>query len=86
MNAVLVVGCVFYAFPILNTLVPQVGHMPWVAGLPFFMTMDLGFLISTLVLHFMQYASMPVLLSLWSVRSKVPDKLRGVNEGHWVPG
>ena len=56
------------------------------AGLPFFMTMDLGFLISTLVLHFMQYASMPVLLSLWSVRSKVADKPRGVNEGHCVPG
>ena len=25
--------------PILNTLVPQVGHTPWVAGLLFFMTM-----------------------------------------------
>ena len=26
-----------YAFPILNILVPHVGHVPWVAGLPFFM-------------------------------------------------
>jgi len=42
--------------PILNTLVPQVGHTPWVAGLLFFMTMLLGFLISFLARHFTQYA------------------------------
>jgi len=40
-----------------NTLVPQVGHSPWVAGLPFFKVMDLGFLISLFARHFMQYAS-----------------------------
>ena len=42
--------------PILNTLVPQVGQTPWVAGLLFFMTMLLGFLISFLARHFIQYA------------------------------
>ena len=39
-----------------NTLVPQVGHSPWVAGRPFFITIDLGFLISLFARHFMQYA------------------------------
>ena len=29
-------------FPILNILVPQVGHVPWVAGLPFFIVMALA--------------------------------------------
>lgn len=43
-----------YAFPILNTLVPQVGHVPWVAGLPFFMVICVGLLISLEARHFMQ--------------------------------
>ncbi len=42
--------------PILNTFVPQVGQRPWVAGLPFFMVILLGSLISFLARHFIQYA------------------------------
>lgn len=30
------------------------GQAPWVAGFPFFIVMDLGFLISTFARHFMQ--------------------------------
>ncbi len=45
-----------YAFPILNILVPQVGHIPCVAGLPFFMVIDLASFISFLALHLRQYA------------------------------
>jgi hypothetical protein len=37
-----------------NTLVPQVGQTPWVAGLLFFKVTALAFLISTFFLHFMQ--------------------------------
>ena len=40
--------------PMRNSLVPQTGHTPCTAGRLFFITMDLGFLISLLVLHFMQ--------------------------------
>jgi len=43
-------------FPILNILVPHTGHVPWVAGLRFFMVMALGFLISLLARHLTQYA------------------------------
>jgi hypothetical protein len=43
-----------YAVPILNTFVPQDGQTPWVAGLPFFMVMLFGSLISFLVRHFTQ--------------------------------
>ena len=49
-------GANFYPFPIRNTFVPQVGHTPCVADLPFFILMDLGLLTSTLALHFIQYA------------------------------
>ena len=42
-------------FPILNIFVEQVGQVPFVAGLPFFMVIDFGFFISLLVLHFTQY-------------------------------
>jgi len=42
--------------PIRNTLVPHTGQTPLVAGLPFFMVILVGFLISTLALHFTQYA------------------------------
>ncbi len=45
-----------YLLPILNILVPHTGHVPWVAGLPFFMVILLGSFISLLVRHFMQYA------------------------------
>ena len=40
--------------PILNILVLQVGQVPWVAGLPFFMVMELVLLISRFALHFTQ--------------------------------
>lgn len=42
------------AFSILNTLVPQAGHTPRVAGLRFLSITRLGVLISTFFLHFMQ--------------------------------
>jgi hypothetical protein len=40
-----------------NIFVPQEGHTPWVAGLPFFIVIALAFFISFLDLHFTQYAS-----------------------------
>jgi len=40
--------------PILNILVPQTGHVPWVAGRPFFIVTWVGFCIVRVVLHFMQ--------------------------------
>lgn len=43
-------------FPILKTFVPQFGHVPFVAGFPFFSFVLAGFLISTDFLHFTQYA------------------------------
>jgi len=45
----------FY-LPMRNTLVPHLGHTPWVAGRLFFILIALGFLISTFLLHFTQYA------------------------------
>jgi hypothetical protein len=39
-----------------NTLVPHLGHTPWVAGRLFFILIDFGFFISTFFLHFTQYA------------------------------
>ncbi len=42
------------AFPILKIFVPQVGHVPCVAGLLFFMVTTLVFFISFLVRHFIQ--------------------------------
>jgi len=48
--------------PIRNTLVPHTGQTPLVAGLPFFMVILVGFLISTLALHFTQYACIDYLL------------------------
>ena len=49
---------VYYYFvePIRNILVPQVGHTPWVAGLPFFMVIALASFISLFIRHFTQYA------------------------------
>ena len=43
-----------YALPILKTLVPQFGHTPRVAGLPFFMVYGRGSFISTILLSVMQ--------------------------------
>ena len=41
--------------PILNILVLHTGHVPSVAGRPFFIVTGLAFVISRVVLHFMQY-------------------------------
>src|SRR5579883_3068601 len=44
--------------PILFIVVPQTGHFPWTAGLPFFMVTCLACVISRFARHFTQYASM----------------------------
>jgi hypothetical protein len=44
----------YLLLPILNILVPQVGHTPWVAGRPFFIVISLGSFISLFALHFTQ--------------------------------
>jgi hypothetical protein len=44
----------YLALPILNILVPQVGHTPWVAGRPFFIVISLGSFISLFALHLTQ--------------------------------
>jgi len=44
----------YYDFSMRNTFVPHFGQTPVVAGLLFFMVIFLGFLISTLDLHFTQ--------------------------------
>jgi hypothetical protein len=46
-----------YALPILKTFVPHTEQVPVVAGLPFFIVVAVGFLISLFALHFTQYAS-----------------------------
>jgi hypothetical protein len=43
-----------YLLPILKIFVPQSGHVPCVAGRPFFMVMSLASLISFLALHLTQ--------------------------------
>jgi len=49
-----------YFLPILYIVVPHVGHSPFVAGLPFFIVTDLGFFISLLARHFIQYACIDI--------------------------
>jgi hypothetical protein len=51
-----------------NTLVPQTGHSPCVAGLPFFKVMDFGFLISLFARHFMQYACILTSSLFWRLQ------------------
>lgn len=54
----------YLAFPnILNTLVPQVGHSPFMALMPFFIVISLPSLISTCFLHFMH---LPLVILLTS--------------------
>ncbi len=60
----------FQAFPMRNTLVPQDGHSPCVAGRPFFIVIDLAFFISTFFRHFTQYACI-FTSSLVSVQLKI---------------
>jgi hypothetical protein len=40
--------------PILNILVPHTGHVPWVAGFPFFIVIFCSFDMSRFALHFTQ--------------------------------
>jgi len=51
-----VVPILFYYLPILKTVVPHLGHTPFVAGRLFFKVTLAGFLISTFALHLKQYA------------------------------
>ncbi len=72
-----------YAFPILNILVPQTGHTPWVAGFPFFMVMALAYFISLLVRHFTQYACISYTsFTVWRIENIIndPNKLRPLIE------
>ena len=46
----------YYALPILCIFVPQNGHIPCVADLPFFILIAFGSFISFIDLHFTQYA------------------------------
>jgi len=46
-----------YFLPILYIPVPQVGQVPFIAGLPFFIVTGVGFFISFFALHLTQYAS-----------------------------
>jgi hypothetical protein len=55
----------------LNILVPQTGQVPLVAGLPFFILMEVGFFISLLARHFIQYACILFLLSFSFLRSRL---------------
>jgi hypothetical protein len=43
-----------YPLPMRNTLVPQEGQLPWVAGRLFLSVVALAFFISTFFLHFIQ--------------------------------
>src|SRR6478752_8666434 len=43
--------------PILKTLPPHFGHVPWIAGLPFFIVIFCGFWTWTFILSLTQYAS-----------------------------
>lgn len=44
----------YFALPILNIVVPHTGHLPFVAGLPFFIVVASAPDISRCVLHFKQ--------------------------------
>lgn len=46
-----------YTLPIRNTLLLQTGHVPLVAGLPFFIVAGAGLRTSRLLLHLTRYAS-----------------------------
>jgi hypothetical protein len=68
------------ALPILKTFVLQVGQVPEVAGLPFFMVMALAFLISFLARHFTQYACMLHLLFKYEQYIILPQMSIGFNK------
>ena len=54
----------YLALPILYMPVPQTGHAPFVAGLPFFIVTGVASFISRWVRHFRRYASKAILLEL----------------------
>jgi hypothetical protein len=59
--------------PILNILVPHSGHLPSVAGRPFFIVICVASFISRLVLHLTQYAwGAAIRLALLSDRLGTP--------------
>ena len=47
-------GAAYFAAPIRIIVVPQTGHLPFMAGLPFFSFTATAFLISRLARHFTQ--------------------------------
>jgi len=47
-------GADYFAAPIRIIVVPQTGHFPFIAGLPFFSLTATAFLISRLARHFTQ--------------------------------
>ena len=55
---------------ILNMPVPQVGHFPFIAFLPFFIVVSAASFISLFDLHFTQYASIFKCLKFIMVKSK----------------
>ena len=61
-----------YFPPILNILVPQTGHDPVIAGLPFFILTSLASFICLFCLHFMQYPSINSLSLIRRILIKNP--------------
>ena len=49
--------------PMRHMVVPQSGHLPFVMGLPFFVTLSTGSCMTFFALHFTQYASIAILTS-----------------------
>lgn len=64
---------VYLAAPIRMIVVPQTGHFPFIAGLPFFSVMAAASFISRFALHFTQYA--------WTMRFASRPESRGVHKG-----
>jgi len=53
-------------------VVPQTGHLPFMAGFPFFSVTDAASFISRFALHFTQYA--------WTMRFASPPESRGAHK------
>ncbi len=66
MNGSKILSLEFYPLPILKMAVLHVGHVPLIAGLPFFMVYGPGFPISRLSRHFTQY---PIVIPALASRS-----------------
>ena len=62
-----------FAAPMRQMVVPQSGHLPFVMGLPFFVTPSTGSFIIFFALHFTQYASIAIVnLSSSCIRAQSP--------------